>query len=170
MIIDDELAQVAQLRGQGMGRHKIADALGKSHSWVQRRIEKLDLDPAIADSMTAVGTGLVPALAWAKTKNPDGTSYSILLKPAQEATQNILDRIATAFDGIPSVAVPPPVPKLAHAPAPVERIAWFAVIAVPGVKAVPPVAVSRQNGSGATICIENFSTLPVTSPPSSPET
>ena len=70
---------------------------------------KLDLDPAIADSMTAVGTGLVPALAWAKTKNPDGTSYSVLLKPQQEATQNILDRIVTAFEGIPSVSVPPPV-------------------------------------------------------------
>ena len=81
---------------------------------------KLDLDPAIADSMTAVGTGLVPALAWAKTKNPDGTSYSVLLKPAKEATQDILDRIASAFSDIPAA---PPIIQSEHSQA--GKIAFF---------------------------------------------
>jgi hypothetical protein len=61
--------------------------------------------------MGAVGTGLVPALAWAKTKNPDGTSYSVLLKPQQEAddtaekieqaTESALERISQATPTAP---------------------------------------------------------------------
>lgn len=74
-----------------------------------RAKRKIDLDPAIAESMAAVGTGLVPGLVWAKTKNPDGTSYSVQLKPAQETTQDRLETIAEAFEGITAVAVVPPV-------------------------------------------------------------
>lgn len=58
------------------------------------------LDPAIKDSMAAVGTGLVPALAWAKTKSQDGTSYSVLLKPPPMNEAAILDRIRDAFEGM----------------------------------------------------------------------
>ena len=90
-----------------------ARALGKSytpiHGAYHAAKRKMELDPAIAESMTAVGTGLIPALAWAKTKNPDGTSYSVLLKPPVEAVQDQLESIAEAFDSLTSVAVPPPV-------------------------------------------------------------
>jgi hypothetical protein len=60
---------------------------------------KRDIDPAIRDSMAAVGTGLVPALAWAKTKFEDGTSYSVLLKPAAEDLPSIMGQMRDAFDG-----------------------------------------------------------------------
>lgn len=90
-----------------------ARALGKNYTPVHAAYtiakRKMELDPAVADSMDAVGTGLIPALVWAKTKNPDGTSYSTLLKPAQDDPQDLLDRIRAAFDGMepaPPIAAP----------------------------------------------------------------
>jgi hypothetical protein len=62
--------------------------------------------------MVAVGTGLVPALAWAKTRNPDGTSYSVLLKPEiyqfgaddiEAATDSALERISQATPAAPTL-------------------------------------------------------------------
>jgi hypothetical protein len=50
----------------------------------------MHLDPAVKDSMDAVGTGMVPALVWAKTKSQDGTSYSTLLKPVQDDPDDLL--------------------------------------------------------------------------------
>lgn len=90
-----------------------ARALGQSYSNFHRKYHtakhKIELDPAIQDSMTAVGTGLVPALAWAKTKNPDGTSYSVLLKPQQETPESMAEMMAAAFEGIePAPPVTPP--------------------------------------------------------------
>lgn len=117
MIADGELKQVADLRKQGLGRRKIAATLGKNTSWVQRRMERLDVDPAIAESMAAVGTGLVPSIAWAKTKNPDGTSYSVLLRPEKdnpetiaalidEATNSAIERINATTPNAPSLIRP----------------------------------------------------------------
>jgi hypothetical protein len=93
-----------------------ARALGVDEAGFRRRLNsagfdysKKDIDPAIADSMDAVGTGLVPRLAWAKTKSEDGTSYSVLLKP-QELPDDMLARIRDAFVGMKAAkAVPPPV-------------------------------------------------------------
>ena len=91
-----------------------ARALSEGYSSVHRKYNmakaKIELDPAIHDSMTAVGTGLVPSLAWAKTKSEDGTSYSVLLKPPQEAESDYIDRLAEAFSDIP-VATPSPAPQ-----------------------------------------------------------
>lgn len=69
------------------------------NSRLRRAREILSIDPAIAESMEAVGTGMVPRLAWAKTKNPDGTSYSVLLKP-EELPEDTLVRIREAFEGM----------------------------------------------------------------------
>jgi len=68
--------------------------------------ESKAIDPAIAESMAAVGTGLVPALAWAKTRNPDGTSYSVLLKPDKGANDPnaILDAIRDGLSDMPLAA------------------------------------------------------------------
>lgn len=83
-------------------------ALGRAYSGVHRQYNeakrKMDMDPAILDSMEAVGTNLVPGLTWAKT-GPQGTTYSVMLKPREETTQDVLERIAEAFEGIP--AAPP---------------------------------------------------------------
>lgn len=78
---------------------RAAEALGLARSTFRNRLAAARLDPAISDSMAAVGTNLVPALAWAKTKSKDGTSYSVLLKP-QADDQSIIDKIRSAFEGI----------------------------------------------------------------------
>ncbi|MBQ2263280.1 MAG: hypothetical protein II336_18200 [Loktanella sp.] len=95
------------------GIRAAARALGKSYTAVHGTYtiakRKVELDPAIQDSMEAVGTGLIPALAWAKTKSTDGTSYSVLLKPQQAGPDDLLDRIRTAFDDIePAPPITPP--------------------------------------------------------------
>lgn len=95
-VLEEALAAVEQYGNVSAA----ARALGIPDPTLRRRYLAAKVDPAIADSMAAVGTNMVPQLAWAKTKSEDGTSYSVLLKPAQE---DILDRIAEAFTGIPSV-------------------------------------------------------------------
>jgi len=90
---------------------KAAEELGIPRNTFQHRLKVakargFGVDPAIKESMVAVGTGLVPALAWAKTKNKDGTSYSVLLKPeaAGEDATNILDAIRDGLSAMPRAA------------------------------------------------------------------
>lgn len=112
-----QLTEAQQRAWDAVNKHggirPAARALGASYNAIRGAYEiakrKMDLDPAIADSMAAVGTGMIPALAWAKTKNPDGTSYSVLLKPQQEEAESLIDRVAAAFDALEGIAVPPPV-------------------------------------------------------------
>lgn len=110
-----EAQQAAIDAVQAHGSKKAAaKALGINIKTLYNRLElasrKQDLDPAIADSMHAVNTGLIPALAWAKTKNPDGTSYSVLLKPNQDAPETLAQRISEALDGIDAIPdIPAPV-------------------------------------------------------------
>jgi hypothetical protein len=86
MPITKQQADALRLIESGMSQRQAAEALGISRAGLRDRLDraKRNIDPAIQASMTAVGTGLVPALAWAKTKFEDGTSYSVLLKPAAE--------------------------------------------------------------------------------------
>jgi transposase-like protein len=83
-----------------------AESLGIPVSTFQKRLQKarkrnLHLDPAIRNSMEAAGTGMAPKLAWVKTKNEDGTSYSVLLKPdAVDDTDDVLERIAARVEKI----------------------------------------------------------------------
>lgn len=90
-----------------------AEALSIPRSTFRNRLARAQLDPAIADSMQAVGTNMVPALAWAKTKSKDGTSYSVLLKP-QGSEEGALDAIRAAFEGLDAA---PPVSPPRHADA-----------------------------------------------------
>lgn len=93
---------------------KAVEMSGLPRGTYRSRLEKakklgMHLDPAVKDSMAAVGTGMVPALVWAKTKNPDGTSYSTLLKPEKDGVEDIADRIRAALEGLaPAPAVPAP--------------------------------------------------------------
>lgn len=93
---------------------KAAEELGIPKNTFQHRLKVakargFGVDPAIKESMAAVGTGLVPALAWAKTKSKDGTSYSVLLKPQEEA-DSLIERLQGAFSDIPA-ATPIPAPQ-----------------------------------------------------------
>jgi len=106
MIIDDELAQVAQLRGQGMGRHKIADALGKPHSWVQRRIEKLEkqerLDPAILEKLSSYGVNDLGGVhsGWLELQDDEGKKTgNLYFQVGKDEPQAFTDMVADSLDG-----------------------------------------------------------------------
>lgn len=60
------------------------------------------IDPAIKTSMAAIGTNMIPTLAWVKTKEKDGVSHSVLLKPIEviEEPEDILERIADRLNCI----------------------------------------------------------------------
>lgn len=107
----DRQAQAVELQQQGLTRAEIGEALGLRPEGVKSLLRRArgNLDPAIQDSMTAVGTNMVPALAWAKTKSKDGTSYSVLLKP-EAVADDVLTRVREAFEGMtPATPVPAPV-------------------------------------------------------------
>lgn len=83
----------------------VADALGwewkKADRHIKCGLEARERDPAINAGMEAVGTGITPAGMWIKTgKDEDGVSRSIYLKPTQEAAEDVLERIRTAFEGM----------------------------------------------------------------------
>ena len=71
-----------------------ARELGIRACTVLKIAREMDRDPAIATGMEAVGTGIVPSGMWIKTgKDEDGVSRSIYLRPQQEATEDVLERI-----------------------------------------------------------------------------
>lgn len=62
-------------------------------------------DPAIDGAMQAVGTGLVPAMAWIKTKaTADAPGYSVMLKPSEATPEDTAERIRAALEGMESAA------------------------------------------------------------------
>jgi hypothetical protein len=71
---------------------------------------RLELDPAIADSMDAAGTDMVPVMTWAKTKDGKPTEFSVLLKPTDTKFPAFLDHIratvASMTDDLPK-GLPP---------------------------------------------------------------
>lgn len=90
----------AAVAAHGGNVTQAAKALGMSRGTLQSRMKRDNMDPAIANSMAAVGTGLEPTLAWIKTKaTADTPGYSVLLKP-QEAPDDMLARIRDAFEGM----------------------------------------------------------------------
>lgn len=83
----------------------VAEALnwewGKAKRYIDVGLAERNRDPAISVGMEAVGTSITPAGMWIKTgKDEDGVSRSIYLKPLQEATEDVLDRIRYAFEGL----------------------------------------------------------------------
>lgn len=111
MISDEERqrrdAAIANGLKTGKTMREIAEDLGISDRTLRRYRASLP-DKAIEEAKAAVHTTLEPALVWAKTKNEDGTSFSVLLKP-QVYSESTLERIREVFDGIvPADPVSPP--------------------------------------------------------------
>ena len=106
MSLTPEQEEIYILSQRGMTNREIADHLGITYRAAQCRLQrirrKMNRDPAIQASMDAVGTNMVPQLAWAKTKNPDGTSYSVLLRPAREEQQDVLAQLTENIRDIAS--------------------------------------------------------------------
>lgn len=107
-----DAVEAAKRRRAGERVSDIAQSLGADRRTVQHWISKVrdheEQDPAITAAQEAVGTGMRPALIWAKTKSKDGTSYSALLKPDPLSSDN-LERIRDVLEGIaPAEPVSPP--------------------------------------------------------------
>lgn len=80
----------------------VARATGHPPVTVRLHVDKAGMrtDPAVSAGMDAVDTTITPSGMWIKTgKDEDGVSRSIYLKP-QEATQDTLERIREAFEGM----------------------------------------------------------------------
>lgn len=98
-----ELAVSAYQRVQNGERvSDVAEDFNKNWKTIENWILKVKqyeaLDPAIGAAQEAVGTDITPRLVWAKTKNEDGTSYSVLLRPETpeaEDFKSVLDEIIT---------------------------------------------------------------------------
>jgi len=59
------------------------------------------VDPAIANSMAAVGTNLTPSLAWVKVPaKDDEPGYSVMLRPDGEPPEAVAERIRAALEGM----------------------------------------------------------------------
>ena len=67
-------------------------------------------DPAMQNAMDAVGTGLVPSVAWIKTKaTADTPGFSVMLRPPDETPEEVADRVAARMNNIVAApAVPAP--------------------------------------------------------------
>ena len=86
-------------------KRAVAREFGVDDKTVRDLIAKYEgkLDPAISASMKAVGTQMVPTLAWAKVPaKDDEPGYSVLLKP--QFNDNTLERIRDAFEGMEAAA------------------------------------------------------------------
>lgn len=96
-------------RELGIGRREVQRLMDRAGFTDDDRRD-YRIDPAIRDSMQAVGTNMVPALAWAKIPPKDGeTGYSVLLKPEAQPPEAIAERIRGALEGMePAEPVLPP--------------------------------------------------------------
>ena len=105
---------VDAFEASGRNYAEAARMLGVARSTMQHHIalaEKIEKrDPAVSAGMAAIGTGIVPAGMWVKTaKDEDGVSRSVYIRPQQEATEDVLERIKAAFEGMePAAPVTPP--------------------------------------------------------------
>lgn len=78
--------------------------------------EKYRIDPAIADSMAAAGTNMVPSLAWVKVQpTEDQPGYSVMLRPDAQPPEAVAARIRAALEGlVPSEPVVAPESVMAY--------------------------------------------------------
>lgn len=107
MSMSPKQARVWELSQAGQSLTEIASELGmtvNAAAKLRQRAKKwAGEDPAITAARQAVNTNMTPTLAWAKTKNEDGTSYSVLLRP-DTVDEDVVDRIREAVEGIEPAA------------------------------------------------------------------
>lgn len=102
----------AAARELGITRATVQDALKRLGWDGEKRAQFLNAsheDPAIAEGMDAIRTEMEPTLMWVKTKNEDGTSHSVLLKPAKDTPSDLATRVMSILDSLtpaPPVVLP----------------------------------------------------------------
>lgn len=93
----------------------VARELGVNESTVRRARALHNADPAVGQAIDAIGAQSIPSVAWIKTKaTKDRPGYSVMLRPAQEAPEDVAERVRAAMEGIEPVA---PIPAPPHADA-----------------------------------------------------
>ena len=92
------VAQAA--REMGLGERSFKRLLDRAGMTPDARTD-YRLDPAIKNGMEAIGTRMVPALAWAKVPPKDGEiGYSLMLRPEAEQPEAVAERIREALEGM----------------------------------------------------------------------
>lgn len=92
----------------------VAKEMGVNESTARRAVQRLNnMDPAVSEAMAAIGTGMVPSVAWIKTKaTEDAPGYSVMLRPSSEAPEDVTERVKAALDGLVAL---PEIPAPAYA-------------------------------------------------------
>jgi len=105
-------AEYAALYDEVGSYTEVARRFGVDESTVRKAVQRYktrsSMDPAIQESMEAIGTGLVPGDVWVKTKNPGGTSYSVRLRPEAKPPEEVAERIDEILSKTPAVKLEPP--------------------------------------------------------------
>ena len=87
-------------REMGLGERSFKRLLDRAGMTPDARTD-YRLDPAIKNGMEAIGTRMVPALAWAKVPPKDGEiGYSLMLRPEAEQPEAVAERIREALEGM----------------------------------------------------------------------
>jgi len=90
----------------------VARAMNVNESTVRRSLNRLKKrDPAMQGAMDAVNTGMVPSVAWIKTKaTAENPGYSVMLRPANgEDPETTAERIKDALSDLDAInPVPAP--------------------------------------------------------------
>lgn len=85
---------------QAGSKNGAARALGISRTALRDRLR--NIDPAVLSGMQAIGTDLVPSTLWVKTPATETEpAYSVMLRPAQEAPEDVAERIRAALADLP---------------------------------------------------------------------
>jgi hypothetical protein len=87
-------------REMGLGERSFKRLLDRAGMTADARTD-YRLDPAIKNGMEAIGTRMVPALAWAKVPPKDGEiGYSLMLRPEAEPPEAVAERMRAALEGM----------------------------------------------------------------------
>jgi hypothetical protein len=91
----EKRAQAEQAVSAYGSQRDAAKSLGIAQSTLNDRLHNGGIDPAIQSGMAAVGTNMVPVLAWAKSTRPDadGMTYSFMLKPKGADSLSLADMV-----------------------------------------------------------------------------
>lgn len=90
----------SDLRAQGLSQSKIAEEMGVSRRSVRGLLDRRD--PTVQEVMDEFGSDNAPELFWAKSKK-----FSGLFKPKKATDQGLIEKLKTAFEGIPAAPVIP---------------------------------------------------------------
>ena len=102
-----EQQEALRLRESGMSRADIAAHMGKSERQVKSLLERArkwqEAPSALRDGASAIGADTEADIVWTKTDKEGNVTYSVQHRAKRgETTENLLERVAEAFENIPA--------------------------------------------------------------------